>query len=74
MWPIGARLSDLFECLCFEQHSVKLSTHPKCLSLAHDFLTGEELQTVSSCTSKSKTFQNHKSLSWFSEKYSGPLD
>lgn len=73
VWTIGGKCSDLFECLCFEQRGVKLSTHPKCLSLAQDFLTGEELQTVSSCTCKSKTFENHKS-SWFSENYSGPLD
>jgi len=56
MWALRARFAQVLNAYVLSHIMLMSLKHSKCLSIAQDFLTGEEFQIVSSCTSKSKTF------------------
>lgn len=47
MWTLMARFSEVLNACVLSSQK-----HPKCLSIAQDFLAGKDLQSASNCASK----------------------
>lgn len=52
MWALMARFSEVLNACVLSHIVLSSQKHPKCLSIAQDFLAGKDPQSASNCASK----------------------